>query len=981
LPPEAPGLSTGPLTRIAQQQVAAGTTRAENKAIQILANPDAYHHADDATKQVLANPTPRLAAAASTHPLLAHNLQALNPVAVKDVLKTGLESRLAGKQAAIPITQHQAQQAGVPTDLSAPSNWFGKLGSEAAHGLVGIGPGLVNLGIAEYHHPIAATEAVGKAIGQSFARTYTHPIRNFEQDPFEFLMNTAAIPFAAAGTAARVSELARAEELAQAGGISTAGQVARTLLRPQAQVRGVTGRFGETAGEGFTLQPPAYKSALGGYAQTKLLDPLLERQMAGQTGRLTGLFGQLGQSAASTADMIGAAARFGRKARTDMQHDINIRAADLSSRMLPENAANLARGTAFADRWKSIYNAGVQETEANARGGEWSPIKAPPTNMPGDSPEFLTPKMLNAHKYLSQSDRQLAEQFVPGKGNMIAKDAFVKANPDLVRWVPKSFLDSMKPYTPGTGTAARFTNRIDKGTQIIRSGRFLTPAYFNWAIQNGLIHLSQAGPLALRNAWDLRTAFPKASKSLQAAMDAGGGKGVAQSIGFGGEATTGAGAFGGKLFGQTVGRVAPGLPGVLSKAPGFWHNLDDQWARRMGVIHELHANGYHTVNSWENLLKNNPTEFRRITRQGSRENIDYAEMTPAERASFQKMFTAYGWTRGASTYAARFALQHPIQARVGMELSREGQQKVDEFYSKLGGMAPSWLRGYYPFMGHNVIPTGMINPAETLGKVIEETPGATSAQTESLLGEFGPAPQAALGELSGMTQYGQQYKGQGWLGLPNRFIQPIEEALSKYKPLGVSEVLARSKKGGTFQQGLTAAAERFGGVPLSQLRNPTQTAGLGEKDYEQALATPDKIRFQYNQKLQNLPAELAMYQKANNGQPLDGATLSRLKSDFDAVEQRDIFQFQYANAHGAKSWKSLPPVNKLNGTLDWMSHHGYPHAEIVAFQHQAAGLTDDKQVESAVNRLWQATGIGQIESRWKSVTKGLKPPSLTKANP
>jgi len=244
-----------------------------------------------------------------------------------------------------------------------------------------------------------------------------------------------------------------------------------------------------------------------------------------------------------------------------------------------------------------------------------------------------------------------------------------------------------------------------------------------------------------------------------------------------------------------------------------------------------------------------------------------------------------------------------------------------------------------------------------------------------LSGEEAPIP-ALIDELrTGMNQYGQQYRGN------ERVTGPIKEALGRFKPYGLATSLlpAFQKKGGTFVQSPAMTGAKALGLPIEQLRNPKVTAGLGEKDFEAALSPPDKIRFQYQRKLDNLQQELVMFQK-RTGEPLDRGTISRLKSDFDNVEQRGIFQYEFAQAHGAKTCESLPPLNKLAGPLAWVGHHGFPHSEIVAIQHMTPQMTDDKQVEALVNRLWQSTGIGQVESKWKSTVKGLNPPTLTQAN-
>ena len=1002
LPPEAPGLSQGPLTQIAQAQQAQRTTKVEDRAIKALADPSRLPKLDDAAKQVINVPTPRVVAAAQQlgFKALPHLVTKSDLGQMKVDFGTGKMS-VGGKE----VTPQDLAISGFQPHVSKVQQIVGGLAGQAT----GLGPGLAKLGIDAYHevtgdiksgllgmaagtptatggfhvpqvgptggppaqHPLAADlQAMIDSYKESLP-IIGHPGRQWQQDPTTLLENWATAPFLAAGGVARAAELPRAAELAAESGVSVPRQVARTLLRPRPQERAISAQFGENATP-ITLNPPAYKSALGGYAQ-RGLDWWLQHGLTNEPSDLTP---QGVQKLVSTGRMS-AANRFGRKLRSDLLTDINGRSGSLAAkqkvrdpqtgkmvtvqRMSDELAGSLARGTAHGELWDKLYGAGATADEVAAHGGEWTAIRPRPSDIPRIAPEYLTPKQIADHPSLSiGSEDALAREFT-SKGRMIPtrEEAIAdekSLNPQF-KYVPKDLVNSLRTYERGTGSGAKALNAMDRGTQVIRSGRFMTPAYSKWAVQNGLIGAAQQGLAMPRNVFLLNKEFPKLSPKVQGALDGWMGKGIARSTA-GGEAAV-------------ESRLGEATQGLRER----WHVLDDQWARRMSAIHELYSMGYRDAKSWEKLYNKNPDKMRQIVRRGGKEAIDYSEMTPAERGTLQKVMTAYGWTRGATTYAGRFPLQHPVTAAVGVHAANQGEQYVNEFYNKLHGMVPSYLREDLPFMGHYLLGTSEFSPTGTAGNLLEEIPGATGSSTQALSSEDAPIPAMFQGWWTGRDPYGTQYKGN------QRFTAPLMEAINKFKPLAAGEQAFAMKKGGTYVQGAKAAGLSALGIPVSELRNPKTTAGLGEKDFEQSLSTPDRIRFQYSRKLQNLPDELALYQKANGGTPIDSQSLSRLKADFDAVEQRDIFQYQYANSHGAKTWKSLPPLNKLAGTLDWMAHHGYNHAQIASIQHQAAGITDDKQVEQAVNTLWQNTGIGQVDSMWKSTVKGLQPPSLTKANP
>jgi hypothetical protein len=960
------------MTQIGQAQQNANAISSEAKAVATIQDPTLYASAGDDVKEILANPTPRVVAAIQHSKPLVKNFAALNHQAQQDLVNQVFSDKFAGRSPSVTVDLNQAKAAGITPDLGKLQQITGGFAKQ----LASLGPGLVkvlgeDLPIETYNliahpgskganmHPLTAD--VNAMLG-NVAESVQHPVRQWQQDPTSLIENLAAIPFTAAGAAARASELGRAGELARAAGISKAQQVGKTLLRPQSVERELN--LGGPGG--LTLTPPAYKSALGGYLQ-KFLDPRLTEGVLNPppTARLgQRIAGKFGLDSTG----IAAANRLGRKARLDMENEIRIKQGGLQTRMPPEDAASLARGTTFYDRWRALHNSGVHHTQIDDF-RKWVGLRKPPEGVQTD-PSLVTPKNLKSHPFLHMSDQNLAQQFTAGKGSrMIASEKEIAANPDNYTYLPKSLIDSMKTYEASPGPESKVLKTMDIGTQAIRSGRFMSPSYFQWAIQNGLIGAAQQGAFMGRNWRRLGREFPKLTPEEQGMFDGATGKGIAFSTAGGPSAAK-------SIFGR--GKIVKGLQGK-------WHVINDEWARRMAGIHELGAEGYHTAASWKKLMKNDPAKFRRIVGgQGSREAINYAEMTPSERATLQKMMTAYGWTRGASTYAARFPLQHPVQAAVGLKAANVGQQYVEDYYKKHGGLPPEYLLESLPMeAGHRLglpiganwlMPTSMIAPTGTLGNILSELPGATYAQTENLLGEAAPVPNAALALLSGQTKYGSTYKGQ------ERLTGPLKDLAGSFKPWSAiqSMVPAFQKPGGTYAKGPVESALRFGGVPLEKLRNPTTTAGLGEKDFEMALPTVERIKFQLQQKLDRLPGEEALYKKLT-GNNLPPAVLSKLKADYDAVEQRDLFQHSYAAQHHAKTWKALPPVTKLAGTLDWMAHHGYNHAQIAAAQATGSHLTGDKDMETLVNALWQGTGIGQVESQWQSAVKGMKPPVLTPA--
>jgi hypothetical protein len=620
----------------------------------------------------------------------------------------------------------------------------------------------------------------------------------------------------------------------------------------------------------------------------------------------------------------------------------------------PQLSAGEAQKRAYAigaakthmDVWKSLHDGGAGYAESFAHDPHgYVAIRKPPDEVKWKG---------------YSSEAAIGKKFA----DMVETDpAKVTADPHAFTFIPRGTWQRMKLFQPGTGPLAKTADVIDRGTQMIRIGRFLHPGYAAWAAQNGILHLTQAGMFGFRNAWQLRNEFPRMTDEEKAVFDN----------------AVGAGHFGGGIARASAGSETSKFSGLSKSLAGFWHKVDDRYWRRMSLIHELNHQGYHSAEDWANLMRTDNPEFRKIGRLSQKEAIDYSEMSPSERATFQKMFTAWGWTRGASTYTMRYPLQHPVQFQALAQVAKQGEKQVNNFYSGKNGMAPSWLRGYLP-LGHGNAPFMLggstINPGETFGNLLAEIPGATKGQTESLAQEEAPVPASLQEMLTGMTRYGQALKGN------KRIEQPLTDLAHRFTPYStIQNLLANKKGGGTFAQGPEAAAAQFLGAPLEKLNNAKQVAALGMKDYEQSLSTPDEINFRYHTSVQRLAGEAQLFH-SRTGSQLTPALMGKIKGDLDAVHTRDLFQYQYAQAHGSKSYRSLPPINKIQGAIQFMTEHKYiSTAEASQVLATASKIKDDTAIESLANELWSDTGIGDVANQWKSSMKDLQKPTLTPARP
>lgn len=735
-----------------------------------------------------------------------------------------------------------------------------------------------------------------------------------------------------------------------------------------------------------SITPPAAKSALGAYIQGGL-DKATERAMAGDTGidpkvRAFGKYYALPRP--TIARLQG---RWGKLARRDLEMRTQMERGVAEQRILKEmqdvqaaprpltqemaakdihpaeaQRQAYAEGAAkvHAEEWHNLYNGGLGANDHILNNLEdYVAVKKP------QSREDI---LKNSKAYSSERNiaRQWNSMVVSGEK---AHDVILESPHDY-SFIPKKAFDKMKPVPSemmqGVG---KFLQPMDNVTQVIRSGRFLTPAYFQWAVQNGILHLSQAGMYAFRNFSRVRSELPKLSPEDRAAFENAVGSGH-----FGGGITrASAGGEESKLLSGKVEKLRPirKYKDFAAKAARFWHAIDDAPFRNASFVHELARYGYHDAADYSKLLHQDPQRFRMIARQAQREAIDYSEMSPAERATFQKIFTAWGWTRGASSFAGRFPFQHPFQATIGAQLARHGEQVVNAPYEKAGGMVPDWLSSYLPVGHGGLVDTNVISPFSTPADLMKAMGGVTHGQTQNLAGLEAPAPSTIEEWALGQTKYGQPLRGN------QRVTTPIQDLINRFKPVGVYHTLVGSKKGGgTFQQSRLGALEQLMGVPYEKLTDLKKAAALGMKDYEQNLSMPDEIQFRYNHGMSQLPQEMALYEK-KTGTKVPPSTISAIKGDMTAVERRDMFQYQYAHARGANSFRTLPPVDRFKAGVQFMHDHGYwSKADAAQALQQSKVYTTDPEMADAASQIWGSLTIGQYVTQWKAMMKAIQPTPL-----
>ena len=900
---------------------------------------------------------------------------------------------------------------------------------------IGVGPGLVYHGIRTYHDPIGAQIEFGRAIGRSYKETAQHPLRQYNRPggAAEVLFNVAGPFFAGARLAKGFQQVNAATALSKA---ATSKKIALyeekgypvEVLRKMDQGMPLRQAVGQRSGKGVvkaaigkpkakreityrgkSVHPAAYKSGLGQYVQ-QFGDYLLQKQLDNPDNMVANFLKQHG---GRLHEVYAPEARFGRMARreSDIRGQVRggmaiyIRGAKRGP-SLPARLHNVfaqedipairqsKRGVRMTHDVQASKEGQAADIVASSRGytmhemhhdlwdmghpGDWWTIQSH-TFQDGGLIAVRGPKKdfaINPDKFRSES--QLAEYFK----NMFPTREQVKANPEKYRFVPTPVVEGLHPYGAEVGSGVvkhatggaveKLASRVDTFTQGIRAGRFIHPGYAQNMVQNRVFHLSQAGMYAFRNAYLFRHVYPKlwkADPAFEGWLEeaAGAGHAMAQA----GEKS--------HLPRTQLGKVDLMLEKLRSKGEKFWHEIDDRPVRMQMLMHEFASAGLSPQDvqalfhrAVEQNDKRAWAELQPLIQRGRKEAIDYGEMTPAERALLRRMFTAYGWTRGATTFSGRYPFQHPVQAQVAQQMGQEGADRVDEIFSKVGGMIPEWLEGTLPITGGNsplAVETSWLPPFETPARMARAVPGLGTG-LEPLSGEIAPGPSLLTELVTGRNRYGQQLYG------TERLKVPVGETLRRFRPFGAITPLLNPKPTSTVVGGKRTALFRFLGVPVEKIRDLEKTGQMGIRDFRESLPPDKRIDFDHDYKMSQIPHEVSLLRKRFD---VPDALVGQYKGDLDANREMEKFQLKWAKKHDARGYDRMKPKLKVEGVIKFLHTHNYfDEADARSARVAATAMTDDKQLTSYANQLWNVTGIGETISSWKELLKAVKPGKVTK---
>jgi hypothetical protein len=521
----------------------------------------------------------------------------------------------------------------------------------------------------------------------------------------------------------------------------------------------------------------------------------------------------------------------------------------------------------------------------------------------------------------------------------------------------------LRPAQISAGNAGFLDNRLlahglSKGetalretSDLVRAGAiYLRPAYLpnNW-VGNTFMNMAHQGVLAPVNLAKSLVVDKYIGKQYTAAMD--------------------------KVMGQNAAEVVTAPRGrgyVASITQPVAHSMGmvaDQPFRRAAFLHEARRAGYSKLSDVQKLFDRATStgaardqalrDIATIGRRAQEEIVKFGEMNPTERSIVRNLIFVYSWVRGASRYAARFPLQHPIQANAYQHLA---QDVGNPWLAKNMGGEPFFMAGSIP-VGHDkngnpiVINPFSLNPLGTAvdvaraavgtAKVIRHPKSFNKFVDSDIAQLTNPLIQAYLTARGGGKPVGTQLKQ---TIAPLRLIHDLQHpGTGSIYPTSRIEALGHYVVGSMFprvadQKAITASLER------ENRNNPIARIGMD-------MATLKSANI-------NVPPEfVAQYQQ-----------------DLVKVQEMKDFQSKYAGDHGQSGFRNLPPKNKADAAIKFLVKQGrLSPSDAKSYQQQMKSITNDADLSSFANDLFNSLGIGQYKRQWDELLRQAHGQELSRA--
>jgi hypothetical protein len=414
------------------------------------------------------------------------------------------------------------------------------------------------------------------------------------------------------------------------------------------------------------------------------------------------------------------------------------------------------------------------------------------------------------------------------------------------------------------------------------------------------------------------------------------------------------------------------------RAGGYVQSITDPIVRSMGAaadmpfrraawLHEARRAGYSKLSDVRELMDRAASgtdqgayrEMADISRKAQEEIVKFGQMSDTERKIIQHIVFVYSWIRGATRYAARFPLQHPIQSAVYQHLAKDvGNPYVTK---NLGGV-PSFM--------HGVVPVGR----DKNGNPILINPFALNP-----LGTAVQAGQALGGTLNIMRggkfdKYTDQDIGSLLTPIPAAYLtareggKPMTEQLQQtFAPARLVHDLRHPGSGSIFP---TSRTEALGHYIAGSLYPRTADQAALERTLE---------RQQRGDPVARLNLDAKQYKKLT-GQALPQDFINAYKQDILKWTDMKKFQQSYASDHGHSGFRNLPPANRVDAAISYLNKLGVmDDQQAKDMRSSAARMTNDQDLNRLASSLWGGTGIGQVKLSWDQMMRDARGLRLSRA--
>jgi hypothetical protein len=92
------------------------------------------------------------------------------------------------------------------------------------------------------------------------------------------------------------------------------------------------------------------------------------------------------------------------------------------------------------------------------------------------------------------------------------------------------------------------------------------------------------------------------------------------------------------------------------------------------------------------------------------------------------------------------------------------------------------------------------------------------------------------------------------------------------------------------------------------------------------------------------------------------------RKDLQQLEKQKDFQHSYAKKHGSQGFSNMPPANRAEAALDYMSKNKLIGSDYLTQLRQSVeAAKSDYELNTIANALWRMTGAGIVKDQWDTM--------------